>query len=81
MTEDQTTKTVLVVPTSRRLHVVFITSHRGLIERTLPLDEEKFMRPAMTLKKGISKFGGIARRKGSTKAARKWLAKAREAIA
>jgi hypothetical protein len=80
-TADQTTKTVLVVPTSRRLHVVFITSHRGLIERTLPLDEQKFMKPAMPLAKGLPKFGGVARRKGSTKAARKWMAKAREAIA
>jgi len=71
-------KTCLVVPTSRRLHIVMIKNH-GLVERSKPLDEEQFMRPAgITLKKGLSSFGGIARRKGSTKAARTWLAKARE---
>ena len=40
------------------------------------------MSPAqVTLKKGVRQFGGIAKRKGSTKAARTWLAKAREVIA
>lgn len=77
-TIDQDVKTCLVVPTARSLHVVMITS-RGLVERARPLDEEQFMKPAMDLKKGLSKFGGIARRTGSTKAARTWLAKAREA--
>jgi hypothetical protein len=53
----------------------------GLIERAQPLEEEKFMTPAqVTLKKGVRQFGGIAKRKGSTKSARTWLAKAREAI-
>ena len=77
-TIDQEVKTCLVVPTARRLHVVMITK-AGLVERSRPLDEERYMKPAMTLKKGLPKFGGIARRKGSTKAARAWLAKAREA--
>jgi len=80
-TIDQDVRTCLVVPTARRLHVIFITSNRGLIERSMPLDEQKFMKPAMDLSKGLPKFGGIARRKGSTKAAKKWMAKAREAIA
>ena len=71
--------TALVVPTSRRLHVVFFHGKRGMVHKTLPLDEDQFMEPAMTLKKGLPTFGGIARRKGSTKAARKWIAKAREA--
>ena len=80
-TMDQTTKTVLVVPTSRRLHIVVLHHKRGLVEQTLPLDEERYMKPAMPLKKGLPKFGGVARRRGATKAARKWMAKAREAIA
>jgi len=71
--------TALVVPTSRKLHAVFFHGKRGLVHKAVSLDEEQFMRPAMTLKKGLPKFGGIARRKGSTKAARAWLAKAREA--
>jgi len=79
-TIDQEVKTCLVVPTARRLHVVMIT-RAGLVERSRPLDESKYMKPAMALTKGLPKFGGIARRKGSTKAARKWMAKAREAIA
>jgi hypothetical protein len=78
-TIDQDVKTCLVVPTARSLHVIMITS-RGLVERTRPLVEEQFMKPAMELKKGLRTFGGIARRKGSTKAARTWLTKAREAI-
>lgn len=79
-TIDQDVKTCLVVPTARSLHVIMITS-RGLVERTRPLVEEQFMKPAMELKKGLRTFGGIARRKGSTKAARTWLTKARETIA
>ena len=71
--------TALVVPTSRKLHVITFHAKRGLLHRATDLDEEQYMRPAgITLKKGLPKFGGIARRIGSTKAARTWLAKARE---
>jgi hypothetical protein len=74
-------KTCLVIPTSRKLHIVMITG-LGLVERSKPLDEERYMRPStVSLKKGIRQFGGIAKRKGSTKAARNWIAKARECIA
>lgn len=74
-------KTCLVVPTSRKLHVIMITAV-GLVEKAKPLEEEKFMTPANVIfKKGIRQFGGIARRMGSTKTARTWLAKAREVIA
>ncbi len=74
-------RTCLVVPTARKLHVIMITA-LGLTEKAQPLEEEKFMTPAqVTLKKGVRQFGGIAKRKGSTKAARTWLAKAREVIA
>jgi hypothetical protein len=73
-------KTCMVIPTSRKLHIVMITGH-GLVEKSKPLDEERYMRPvSIALKKGIRQFGGIAKRKGSTKAARKWMAKAREYI-
>jgi hypothetical protein len=72
--------TALVVPTSRKLHAVFFHAKRGLVHKAVALEEEQFMRQAMELKKGLPKFGGIARRKGSTKAARTWLAKARECI-
>ena len=78
-TINQDVKTCLVVPTSRSLHVVMITG-RGLVERTRPLDDEQFMRPAMPLKEGLSRLGGVARRKGSTKAARTWIDKARESM-
>jgi hypothetical protein len=73
-------RTCLVVPTSRKLHIVMITG-RGLVARTADLDQERFMTVVNTpLKKGLASFGGIARRKGATKAARTWLAKAREGI-
>ncbi len=73
--------TALVVPTSRKIHVLRFHSKRGLIHRAVTIDEEQFMRPAgIDLKKGLPKFGGIARRIGSTKAARTWLAKARENV-
>ena len=73
-------KTCLVVESRKRLHIVMITS-RGLTHKSLPSSEAEYMRPAsITLKKGLRSFGGVAKRKGSTKAARTWLAKAREDI-
>lgn len=76
---EEGVKTCVVVPTARKLHIIMITG-KGLVHRAKPLDDEQFMRETMPLKQGLSKFGGIARRSGSTKAARSWLAKARECI-
>ena len=71
-------KTCLVVKSRKRLHIIMIKS-RGLIHLSKPESESKFMRPVDTsLKKAIPSFGGIAKRKGSTKEARAWLKKARE---
>jgi len=71
----------LVVDGRSTLHIVMLRG-RALIHFTKPKSEEQYMSPAnITLKKGLSSLGGVARRKGSTKAARTWMAKAREAIA
>ena len=70
----------LVVEAGTKLHIVMVKGH-GLIHITRPKTEEQFMHPAgITLKKGLRSLGGVARRKGSTKAARTWMAKARECI-
>lgn len=74
-------KTALVIESRKRLHVILI-KHNGLVHRSLPMVEERYMRDLdMPIKKAVRSFGGVARRKGSTKAARTWLAKARECIA
>lgn len=73
-------KTCLVIESRSRLHIVMIKS-RGVVHLSVPASEAQYMRPAgVTLTKGLRSFGGIARRKGSTKAARTWLTKAREEI-
>ena len=70
----------LVVETRSRLHIVMLKG-RGLVHIAKPKSEEQFMRPAgIALKKGLQSLGGVAKRKGSTKAARSWMAKAREAV-
>ena len=70
----------LVVEARSSLHIVMLKG-RGLVHITKPKTEEQFMRPAgVTLKKGLRSLGGVAKRKGSTKAARTWMAKAREAV-
>lgn len=70
----------LVVEGRSALHIVMLKG-RGLVHVSKPKSEEQYMRPAnITLKKGLSSFGGVARRKGSTKAARTWMAKAKETI-
>lgn len=72
------TKTCLVIPARTRLHII-MCANNGLVHKWVPLSEAENMRPTgMSLKKGLRSFGGVARRKGSTKAARTWLAKARE---
>lgn len=76
----QGVKSCVVVPTARSLHIIIITCH-GLTHVRKPLDEERYMRDSdAPLKKSLKRFGGIARRLGSTKAARTWLSKARESI-
>jgi len=73
-------KTCLVIESRKRLHIVMIKG-RGLVHLSIPESEAQYMRPAgVALKKGLRSFGGIARRKGSTKAAKTWLAKARESV-
>ena len=68
----------LVVEARSTLHIVMLKG-RGLIHITKPKTEAEFMRLAgITLKKGLRSLGGVAKRKGSTKAARTWMAKARE---
>lgn len=70
----------LVIEARSTLHIVMLRGRR-LIHFQKPKSEEQFMRPAgITLTKGLRSFGGIAKRKGSTKAAKIWLAKARESI-
>ncbi len=70
----------LVVEARSSLHIVMLKGH-GLVHITKPKTEEQFMRPAgVALKNGLRSFGGIAKRKGSTKAARTWMAKAKEGI-
>jgi len=70
----------LVVEARSTLHIVMLKGKR-LVHLQKPKSEEQFMRPAgVTLKKGLRSFGGIARRKGATKSAKTWLAKAKESI-
>jgi len=78
----QQTCCCLVVESRSTLHIVMLSRSGSLVHMAKPKSEEKFMRPStVTLKKGLRSFGGIAKRRGSTKAARSWMAKAREAIA
>lgn len=71
----------LVVESRSTLHIVMLSRSGSLVHMAKPKSEEQFMRPStVTLKKGLRSFGGTARRRGSTKAARTWLSKAREEI-
>ncbi len=71
----------LVVDGRSALHIVMLRGKRGLVHISKPKSEEQYMRPAdIPLKKGLRSLGGVAKRKGSTKAARTWMAKARECI-
>lgn len=71
----------LVVEARSALHIVMLSRAGSLVHVSKPKSEEQYMSPSSTtLKKGLRTFGGIARRRGSTKAARSWMAKAREAI-
>ncbi len=68
----------LVIEARSSLHIIMLKG-RGLVHIAKPKTEEQFMRPAgITLKQGLRSLGGVAQRKGSTKAARTWMAKARE---
>ena len=76
---EEGVKTAIVVPARKILHVIMIGG-TGLIHRSVQQDQERYMRPLdQPLKKAVTTFGGIAKRKGSTKEARTWLARARRA--